>query len=154
MDTRSRGIVIGLALALSASPALAQKQRAPVKLALTDAVIQNVIADLKYASLVAHTNGNTITAPCWDAQLTLVQGWVAPMTDAQGNVVTPPTIHVISDVEKVSEIINSLQANSPVSLACAAMAQAAGKSLATIIGSVLSGGALGLFKLPIPGFVL
>lgn len=60
-----------------------------------------------------------------------------------------PDPDLVTSVEYVSEAVQLLQSNSPISLACAPMAQAVGKDFTTLAGQLLSGGALGLFKLPV-----
>lgn len=123
---------------------------APPTITLDQQVLTQVIADLTYAAALAHATGNKITAPCWDAQLRFIGAWANALKAPDGTDMPMPTPHIITDAERISEIINSIQPDSDVSLACAAMAQATGKAIATIVGAVLTGGAATLFKLPIP----
>jgi hypothetical protein len=116
---------------------------------LTDKLLADILADATYASARAHAANNTITMGCWDAWVTLLTSQTAPLKDAAGNVMNKPDPHVITTAELASEILRTLQPDSPISLACAPALQAMQKDVATMVGSVLSGGALGLFKLPI-----
>jgi hypothetical protein len=88
--------------------------------------------------------------PCLDANLTMVEGWQAPLKDATGNTLALPNPHVITTLERMAELLNQLQPNSPISLGCAATAQALKQDLAVVVGGILSGSAAGLVSLPFP----
>jgi hypothetical protein len=115
---------------------------------LTDDVMRKLLADFTYAAALADAAGNTVTAPCWHAWVDILTKQQQPLADGKGNPLTKPDAHVVTDAEYLSEFINQLQPNSPLSLACAPALQASQKSIATLVGAVLSGGALNLFKLP------
>jgi hypothetical protein len=115
---------------------------------LTDEAIAKLLADFTYAAARAHATGNTVTAPCWDAWVTLLSAQSQPLKDASGAVLAKPDPHLVTDAELMSELINQLQPNSPLSIACAPTLQASQRNIATLLGVVLSGGALNLFKLP------
>ena len=104
--------------------------------------------DFKYAAALAHATNNTVTQACWDEWVKLISAQQSPLKDAQGNPLTEPDVHLASDVERLSEMIRQMQPNSELSVACAPMAQAAQKDVGVLIGAILSGGAMGLFKLP------
>jgi hypothetical protein len=104
--------------------------------------------DFKYAAALAHATGNNVTAPCWDVWVKLLTAQQQPIDGPDGQPLKEPDPHLATDIELLSEIIRQLQPNSELSVACAPMASAAQKDAATLIGAVLSGGALGLFKLP------
>jgi hypothetical protein len=104
--------------------------------------------DFKYASALAHATGNNVTAPCWDVSVKLLTAQQQPLNGPDGQPLKEPDPHLATDIELLSEIIRQLQPNSELSVACAPMASAAQKDAGTLIGSVLSGGALGLFKIP------
>jgi len=106
------------------------------------------LADFQYAAALAHATNNTVTASCWDEWVKLVTAQQSPLKDAQGNVLEEPPVHLATDIERLSEMIRQMQPNSELSVACAPMAQAAQKDVGVLIGAVLSGGAMGLFKLP------
>jgi hypothetical protein len=170
------GIIV-FALAAAVGPALAQEPRtggAQVKLPkltgnpiqdfkpqtsggtseqnplanLTDDVLAKLLADFTYAAARADATKNTVTAPCWHAWVTLLTAQQAPLKDAAGNPLTRPDPHLVVDAELASELINQLQPNSDLSIACAPTLQASQRNISTLVGAVLSGGALGLFKLP------
>lgn len=104
--------------------------------------------DFKYAAALAHATGNTVTAPCWDVWVKLLTAQQQPLDGPDGQPLKAPDPHPATDIELLSEIIRQLQPSSELSVGCAPMASAAQKDAATLIGAVLSGGALGLFKLP------
>jgi hypothetical protein len=108
------------------------------------------LADFKYAAALAHATGNNVTAPCWDEWVKLLTAQQQPLIGADGQPLTEPDPHLITSMERLSEMIRQLQPNSDLSVACAPAASAVQKDAATLIGAVLSGSALGLFKLPIP----
>lgn len=129
------------------------KQQAPGNPldALAKKIAALSLADFKYAAALAHATGNNVTAPCWDEWVKLISAQQQPLTDpATGQPMTEPDPHLATDMERLSEAIHQLQPNSELSVACAPMASAVQKDAATLISGVLSGGALGLFKLPIP----
>jgi hypothetical protein len=104
--------------------------------------------DFKYAAALAHATGNNVTAPCWDVWVKLLTAQQQPLDGPDGQPLKAPDPHLATDIELLSEIIRQLQPNSELSVACAPMASAAQKDAGTLIGAVLSGGALGLFKVP------
>lgn len=119
---------------------------------LTDQLIADVLPDLKYAAALAKASNNKITTPCLQAVLDMVTTWQAPLLGADGQPIPLPDKHLITDMERAAELLNALQPDSPLSLGCAATAQAVQKDVATLVGSILSGGALGLFKVaPLAG---
>jgi hypothetical protein len=104
--------------------------------------------DFKYAAALAHATGNNVTAPCWDVWVKLLTAQQQPLNGPDGQPLLEPDPHLATDVERLSEMIHQLLPNSELSVACAPMASAAQKDAGTLIGAVLNGGALGLFKLP------
>jgi hypothetical protein len=104
--------------------------------------------DFKYAAALAHATGNTVTAPCWDEWVKLLTAQQQPLNGPDGQPLKEPDPHLATDVERLSEMVAQLQPRSELSVACAPMATTAQKDAATLIGAVLSGGAMGLFKLP------
>jgi hypothetical protein len=107
------------------------------------------LEDFKYAAALAHATGNAVTAPCWDAWVKLLTAQQQPLNGADGNPLKEPDPHLATDIERLSEMVAQMQPRSDLNIACAPLASAAQKDAATLIGAVLSGGALGLFKLPI-----
>lgn len=67
----------------------------------------------------------------------------------QGQVLQRPDPGLVTNVEYLSEAVQLLQSNSPIAIACAPMAAALQKDIATLLSSIVTGGAFGLFKLPI-----
>lgn len=67
-----------------------------------------------------------------------------------GQVLQRPDPGLVTNVEYLSEAVQLLQSNSPIAVACAPMAQALQKDIGNLLGQIITGGAFGLFKLPIP----
>lgn len=108
------------------------------------------LPDLQYALALSKAANNVVSTPCWQALTDLVSAQQAPLKDAQGNTLSQPDPHLATSIEKISELLAALRPDSPISTGCSALASAAGKDAGTLITGLLSGSALGLFKLPIP----
>lgn len=158
--------IVAIALVLLSSPALAQAPRGLPKLPnpfpqeqkppanpldeLAKKIAALSLPDFKYAAALAHATGNNVTAPCWDEWVKLISAQQQPLNDpTTGQPLPEPDPHFATDIERLSEAIRQTQPNSELSVACAPLASSVQKDAATLIGGILSGGALGLFKLPI-----
>jgi hypothetical protein len=120
------------------------------ELDLVDKLQKLSLPDFQYALALAKATNNVVSVPCWQAWVDLLTAQQTGVKDAAGQPMTVPDPHVITDVERLSELLANLRPDSPISTSCAALAGAAGKDAANLIGGIMSGGALGLFKLPIP----
>jgi hypothetical protein len=131
---------------------IASRQGAPADTNPLDELAAKIrklsLDDFKYAAALAHATGNTVTAPCWDEWVKLLTAQQQPLNGPDGQPLKEPDPHLATDVERLSEMVAQLQPRSELSVACAPMATTAQKDAATLIGAVLSGGAMGLFKLP------
>lgn len=117
---------------------------------ITDKILSVVLPDLRYAAALSKQNGNRVTQPCLSAVLKLVDSWSVEVKDDAGNMLALPEPHLITFIEKTSQLLRQLQPDSDISIGCAAMSVAFGKDVKSLVGGILSGGALGLLKLPIP----
>lgn len=109
------------------------------------------LPDFQFALAMSKATNNVVSTPCWEAWVTLLTAQQKPLLAADGTTpITEPDPHLATSVEKISELLAALRPDSPLSTGCAALAGAAGKDAATLIQGILGGGALGLFKLPIP----
>ena len=115
---------------------------------LTDDVLRKILADVTYAKALAKSAGNDVTLPCWTAWVDLVTAQTAPLKDDAGNVLTQPDPHFFVAAERASEFINQIQPNSKLYIGCSAALNQSRMAIGQLISAVLSGGALGLFKLP------
>ena len=117
---------------------------------LTDDVLRKILADVTYAKALAKAAGNDVTLPCWAAWVDLVTSQTAPLKDDAGNVLTQPDPHFFVAAERASEFINQIQPNSKLYIGCSAALNQSRMAIGQLISAVLAGGALGLFKLPVP----
>jgi hypothetical protein len=109
------------------------------------------LPDLQYALKLATASKNSVTADCY-------QAWIDIITTQQGAVMdtaTPPQPapmpdpHVITEFEKLVELRNALQPESPFMIKCSPVASMVKLDIAQFMGVVISGGA-GLATL-VPG---
>jgi hypothetical protein len=115
---------------------------------LTDDVLRKILADVTYAKALAKTSGNDVTLPCWTAWVDLVTSQTQALKDDAGNVLSLPEPHFFVAAERASEFINQIQPNSKLYIGCSAALNQSRMAIGQLISAVLSGGALGLFKLP------
>jgi hypothetical protein len=117
---------------------------------LTDDVLKKILADVTYAKALAKAANNDVTLPCWTAWVDLVTSQTQALKDDAGNVLTKPDPAFFVAAERASEFINQIQPNSKLYLGCSAALNQSRMAIGQLISAVLSGGALGLFKLPVP----
>jgi hypothetical protein len=108
------------------------------------------LPDFEFALAMSKATNNVVSTPCWQAWVDLLTAQQKPLLGADGQPLAEPDPHLATSVEKISELLAALRPDSTLSTGCAALAGAAGKDAATLIQGILGGGALGLFKLPIP----
>lgn len=117
---------------------------------LTDDTLKKILVDVTYAKALAKAAGNDVTLPCWTAWVDLVTSQTKPLTDDAGKELTMPDPHFFVAAERASEFINQIQPNSKLYIGCSAALNQSRMAIGQLISAVLSGGALGLFKLPLP----
>jgi hypothetical protein len=117
---------------------------------LTDDVLRKILADVTYAKALSKAAANDVTLPCWTAWVDLVASQTAPLKDDAGNALAMPDPHFFVAAERASEFINQIQPNSKLYIGCAAALNQSRMAIGQLISAVLAGGALGLFKLPVP----
>jgi hypothetical protein len=108
------------------------------------------LPDFAFALAMSKATNNMVSTPCWQAWVDLLTAQQKPLISTDGQPLAEPDPHLATSVEKISELLAALRPDSTLSTGCAALAGAAGKDAATLIQGILGGGALGLFKLPIP----
>ena len=114
---------------------------------LTDDVLRKILADVTYAKALAKASGNDVTLPCWSAWVDLVTSQTQPLKDDAGSVLAKPDPAFFVAAERASEFINQIQPNSKLFIGCSAALNQSRMAIGQLISAVLSGGALGLFKL-------
>jgi hypothetical protein len=115
---------------------------------LTDDLLKKILADVTYAKALAKASGNDVTLPCWTAWVDLVSSQTQVLKDDAGNVLAKPDPAFFVAAERASEFINQIQPNSKLYLGCSAALNQSRMAIGQLISAVLSGNALGLFKLP------
>lgn len=108
------------------------------------------LPDFEFALALSKATNNVVSTPCWQAWVVLLTAQQKPLLGDDGQPISEPDPHLATSIEKISELLAALRPDSTLSTGCAALAAAGGKDAATLIQGILSGGALGLFKLPIP----
>lgn len=116
---------------------------------LLGALDTKLLPDLQYALKLADTSGSKVTAPCYRAWIDIIQLRQKAGQNDDGTPLDLPTPHIVTDFEKLVELRNSLQPDSPFMIACSPVASMVKKDIAGFIGIVVSGGA-GLATL-VPG---
>ena len=131
-----------------------QEQAIAVQNASTEDLVAKLgklaLPDFAFALALSKATNNVVSTPCWQAWVDLLTAQQKPLTGADSQPLTEPDPHLATSVEKISELLAALRPDSTLSTGCAALAAAGGKDAATLIQGILSGGALGLFKLPVP----
>src|SRR6185312_3549031 len=120
--------------------------------AVTD--IQNFLnakflPDLQYALKLAQASKNTITADCYQAWIDIITTQQNAVKNEDGSELAMPDPHVITEFEKLVELRNALQPESPFMVKCSPVASMVKKDIAGFMGVVITGGA-GLATL-VPG---
>jgi len=108
------------------------------------------LPDFEFALAMSRATNNVVSTPCWQAWVDLLTAQQKPLLGTDGQPLAEPDPHLATSVEKISELLGALRPDSTLSTGCAALAAAGGKDAASLIQGILSGGALGLFKLPAP----
>jgi hypothetical protein len=164
-------IILTLILALAVSPALAQQRPFAAKPALNlpidplglnnrapgagsplgnllGALDAKLLPDLQYALKLAEASNSRVTAPCYKAWIEIINTRQAAVKDGD-QAIPLPDPHLVTDFEKLVELRNSLQPESPFMIACSPVASMVKKDILGFIGTVIGGGA-GLATL-VPG---
>lgn len=100
-----------------------------------------VLADMKYAKAMAdqaNTPGSKLRSSCLAAIITIKEQQET-VKGPDGNPMTPPDPHVITDLEKAAEIIDGLQATSPIMVACVPAANAAQQNALNFVNAIVTG---------------
>jgi hypothetical protein len=100
-----------------------------------------LLPDLQYALLLATASGSKVTGPCYQAWIDIINVRQKAVQDAQGQALTLPDPHLITDFEKLVELRNSLQPDSEFMIKCSPVASMVKKDIVGFIGIVISGGA-------------
>lgn len=108
---------------------------------LLQALDVKLLPDLQYALLLAKATNNAITANCYNAWIGIIQVQQTAVQDASGVAITVPTPHIITDFERLVEIRNMLQPDSPFMTACSPVANMVKVDVTNFIGLVVGGGA-------------
>ena len=122
---------------------------------LLKALDKALLPDLKYAQRLAVATGSKVTAPCYGAWIDMINTQQTAVTDppvppATEGVPTPePDPDLVTKFERMVELRNALQPDSPFMTACSPVANMVKMDVTAFMGIVISGGA-GLATL-VPG---
>lgn len=116
---------------------------------LLDALDAKLLPDLQYALKLATASGSKVTAPCYQAWITIIETRQKAGVDDQGVAMPEPDPGIVTKFERMVELRNALQPDSPFMIACSPVASMVKKDIVGFIGTVISGGA-GLAAL-VPG---
>jgi hypothetical protein len=108
---------------------------------LLQALDVKLLPDLQYSLLLATATKNTITANCYQAWINIIQVQQTAVQNASGVAIEVPTPHIITDFERLVEIRNMLQPDSPFMTACSPVANMVKVDVTNFIGLVVGGGA-------------
>lgn len=99
------------------------------------------LVDLKYAQNIATKKSNKAAGQCWSAIITQIEQDQQANLGADGNPLPTPDPHLFTDVERLSDMINSLGPNSDLMVGCGSFANQAKMNVVTLISTILAGGA-------------
>jgi hypothetical protein len=120
---------------------------------LLKALDKALLPDLQYAQKLAVATGSKVTAPCYGAWIDMIntQQTAVQTKNADGTATDTPTPdpHLVTDFERMVELRNALQPDSPFMTACSPVANMVKMDVTNFMGIVISGGA-GLATL-VPG---
>jgi hypothetical protein len=105
------------------------------------ALDDKLLPDLIYAKKLADAAGSNVTAPCWQAWITIIQKRKEAVTNADGSPMDLPQPRLITDFEKAIELRNALQPDSEFMLRCSPVANMIKQDMIAFIGKILAGGA-------------
>jgi hypothetical protein len=120
---------------------------------LLRALDKKLLPDLQYALALAQATGSKVTAPCYQAWINMIntQQTAVQTKNADGTTsdMTLPDPHLVTDFERMVELRNALQPDSPFMTACSPVANMVKQDVVGFMGKVIAGGA-GLATL-VPG---
>ena len=106
-------------------------------------ILAVTLPDLQYAKALADASGTPgakLRSQCLEALITTVQqANGANLKNPDGTPMPMPTPHVVSSIEQAAEVIDNLQATSPIISSCAAAANAASVQTTQFLGALLAG---------------
>lgn len=105
------------------------------------ALDDKILPDLQYAKAMADATGSIVTAGCYAAWIDLIQNRKKALTGPDGQPLTLPDPHLITDFERVVELRNALQPDSKFSVACSPVANMVKKDILQFISTIVTGGA-------------
>jgi hypothetical protein len=109
-------------------------------------IIKTASADLTYAKALADnaaTPNSKLRSACYAALITAnAQANGVNLKNADGSPMTMPDSAVITHAEQALELIDNLQASSPLIVACAPAANAVGQGVLSFVNTVVTGAAL------------
>lgn len=135
-DAVLKRIVSGNAAAATSSSGAAGVPRD-----LLGALDEKILPDLQYAKAMADATGSKVTGGCYGAWISIILSRQQALKGTDGQAISQPEPHLISDFERAVELRNALQPTSDFSIACSPVANMIKKDILSFIGVVMGGGA-------------
>lgn len=164
---KAMAAMLALFIVFSALPAMAQPDNpsrgrtAPIKLPIDPFGLNNraaggggdplenllaaldakLLPDLQYALKLANASGSKVTAPCYEAWISIINTRQAAVNGPDGQPLPLPDPDIITKFEKLVELRNALQPESDFMIKCSPVASMVKKDILGFIGTVIGGGA-------------
>lgn len=106
------------------------------------------LQDLQVADQIAVAQGDQIAHACWGAWIDFVKREQAVLLDAKGDPIPLPTVHLLTDLQRVRGLLQALQPTSPLSVACAPLANSVKMDVIGLLTKAAGGALVGALALP------
>ena len=106
------------------------------------------LQDLQFAKALADAHGNQLSSQCWAAWITYLEQEQKAVTGPDGKPLSLPGVHLITDAERAIDLVNSLQSTSPMTVACAPLANQVKLNVLSLITTAATGALIGGIPLP------
>jgi hypothetical protein len=126
---------------LSIEPAIAQQKQGLIGnlVSRTIAKIQTAaLDDLQIADAIAQAQGDAIAHSCWAAWINFIKQEQSVLNPG-GKAVVLPTLHLLTDFQRARSVLQALQPTSPLTVACAPLANAVKMDVVQLLTTAASG---------------
>lgn len=95
--------------------------------------------DLRYADNIAQAHGNVIAHQCWAAWIDIIETDQKANLGPDGKPLDLPALHLITDLQKLLDLHNSLAPDGKFGMACAPLASKMKMNLLQMVTGVIAG---------------